>query len=248
MIYLLFPDRFANGDTDNDSGAETLEKADRSNPNGRHGGDIRGISENLDYLDNMGFTAIWFNPMLENNMPAYSYHGYAITDFYKVDPRLGTNKDYKDLVAKMHKKDMKVIMDMIFNHCGDQHWWIKDLPSQDWIHQFPEFTRSNFRGGSVFDPYGSDTDRERFHKGWFDTTMPDLNQKNEFLLTYLIQNSIWWIEFADLDGIRMDTYPYPYPEGMAQWGKRILEEYPDFSMVGEVWLPQPAPGSSMAGW
>nr|NQU90144.1 glycoside hydrolase family 13 protein [Bacteroidota bacterium] len=245
VIYLLFPDRFANGNEGNDSGNETLEKADRSNPNGRHGGDIKGVADHLDYISDMGFTAVWFNPLLENNMPAYSYHGYAITDFYKVDPRMGTNEDYRLLVGSMHQKGLKVIMDMIFNHCGSNHYWINDLPSQDWIHQFPEFTRSNFRGGSVFDPYASDTDRERFQKGWFDTSMPDLNQNNEFLLNYLIQNSIWWIEYAGLDGIRMDTYPYPYPEAMAEWAKRVLKEYPDFSMVGEVWLSNP---SQVAAW
>jgi len=244
-IYLLYPDRFANGDPDNDSMEGMLEKADRSNHNGRHGGDIKGIIENLDYVKDCGYTAIWFNPVLENNMPAYSYHGYAITDFYKVDARLGTNEDYKKLVDEMHRKDMKVIMDLIFNHCGIEHWFIKDLPSEDWIHQFPEMTYSNFRGGTVFDPYASGHDRKIFQQGWFDTTMPDLNQKNAYLLTYLIQNSIWWIEYVGLDGIRMDTYPYPYKEGMATWAERVLEEYPNFSMVGEAWLNTP---SQVAAW
>jgi glycosidase len=244
-IYLLFPDRFANGDPTNDAVDGMLEKADRSNPNGRHGGDIKGIVDKLDYIKDLGYTAIWFNPLLENNMPAYSYHGYAITDFYNVDARFGTNEDYKAMVDKMHQMDMKVIMDMIFNHCGSEHWFIKDLPSDDWIHQFPEFTRSNFRGGTVFDPYASDHDRKIFQEGWFDTTMPDLNQDNEFLLNYLIQNSIWWIEYVGLDGIRMDTYPYPFEEGMAKWAERVLEEYPGFSMVGEVWLGNP---SQVAAW
>jgi len=245
VIYLLFPDRFANGDPNNDSMEGMLEQADRTNPNGRHGGDIKGIIDHLDYIDNMGYTAVWFNPLLENNMPAFSYHGYAITDFYKVDARFGTNQDYKTMVEKMHRKDLKVIMDMIFNHCGLEHWFIKDMPSEDWIHQFPEFTRSNFRGGSVFDPYASDIDKKYFQQGWFDTSMPDLNQHNEFLLNYLIQNSIWWIEYLGLDGIRMDTYPYPYEDAMANWAERVLEEYPDFSMVGEVWLSQP---SQVSAW
>jgi glycosidase len=244
-IYLLFPDRFANGNPNNDSMEGMLEKADRTNPNGRHGGDIKGIIDNLDYVTDVGYTAIWLNPLLENNMPAYSYHGYAITDFYKVDARLGTNEDYKNLVDEMHRKDLKVIMDMIFNHCGSEHWFIKDLPSEDWIHQFPEFTRSNFRGGTVFDPYASALDQKIFQEGWFDTTMPDLNQDNEFLLNYLIQNSIWWIEYVGLDGIRMDTYPYPFEDGMAEWAERVLAEYPNFSMVGEVWLGNP---SQVAAW
>ncbi len=240
VIYLLFPDRFANGDTVNDSMKNMLEKACRSNPNGRHGGDIKGISEHLNYIKDLGFTTVWLNPLLENNMSAFSYHGYAITDFYKVDERFGTNKDYKNLISKMHKMDMRIIMDMIFNHCGSNHWWIKDLPCQDWIHQFPEFTRSNFRGGTVSDIHASDYDRNILLKGWFDTSMPDLNQHNGFLANYLIQNSIWWIEYAGLDGIRMDTYPYPFKDVMAEWAKRVLEEYPDFSIVGEAWLSEPA--------
>ena len=240
VIYLLFPDRFANGDTVNDSMKNMLEKACRSNPNGRHGGDIKGISEHLNYIKDLGFTTVWLNPLLENNMSAFSYHGYAITDFYKVDERFGTNEDYKNLISKMHKMDMRIIMDMIFNHCGSNHWWIKDLPCQDWIHQFPEFTRSNFRGGTVSDIHASDYDRNILLKGWFDTSMPDLNQHNGFLANYLIQNSIWWIEYAGLDGIRMDTYPYPFKDVMAEWAKRVLEEYPDFSIVGEAWLSEPA--------
>lgn len=238
-IYLLFPDRFANGDPTNDTHPDMLEKVNRTNPNGRHGGDIQGILKHLDYIADLGFTAIWINPLLENNQPAYSYHGYAITDFYRIDPRFGTNEQYVTLVYAMHQKGLKIIQDMIFNHCGSEHWWMKDQPWPDWIHHWPEFTRSNFRGSTVFDPYASLYDREHFQKGWFDTNMPDLNQKNPFLLNYLIQNSIWWIEYADLDGIRMDTYPYPFQEAMAQWAERIFREYPDFSVVGEAWLTEP---------
>ncbi len=236
VIYLIMPDRFSNGDTTNDSTTDMLEKADLANPDGRHGGDIKGITEELDYLSDLGVSAIWLNPVLENNMAAYSYHGYAITDFYRVDPRLGTNEDYKSLVEACHAKDIKVIMDMVFNHCGGNHLWIKDLPEEDWVHQFPEFTRSNFRAETVMDPYASDFDRERMQTGWFDKPMPDLNQRHEVLANYLIQNSIWWIEFAGLDGIRMDTYPYSYKDFMARWMQRVLQEYPDFSVVGETWL------------
>ncbi len=240
VIYLVLPDRFANGNPRNDSHPEMLEKGDRKNPDGRHGGDLEGIKNKLDYFDDLGVTAVWINPMLENNQARFSYHGYAISDFYKVDPRLGTNEEYVELSKMMQAKGMKVIKDMVFNHCGSGHWWMNDLPAKDWINQFDQFTRSNFRGGSVFDPYVSDHDRELFVRGWFDTNMPDLNQNNPYLMTYLIQNSIWWIEYAGLAGIRMDTYPYPYKEGMAQWAARVMEEYPNFSIVAESWLTTPA--------
>lgn len=236
VIYLLMPDRFANGDTSNDSHKETLEKADRTNPNGRHGGDLQGVINNLDYISNTGFTAIWLNPFLENNQPAFSYHGYAITDFYKVDPRHGTNELFVKLVDQAHTKGLKIIMDMIFNHCGTEHWFHKDLPSQDWVNQHAEFTRSNFRAPAVVDPYASEYDKQKMVTGWFDTTMPDLNQKNQLLATYLIQNSIWWIEFSGIDGIRVDTQPYPFKEFMANWSKAIMTEYPSFNIVGEAWL------------
>lgn len=236
VIYLLMPDRFANGDPGNDSHPDMLEKADRTNPSGRHGGDIAGIKKNLNYLEDLGVTAIWINPLLENNQPAYTYHGYAITDFYKVDPRYGTNQDYVDLVTAAHQKGLKVIMDMIFNHCGINHWFIKDLPGKGWIHEFPAFTRSNFRAESLTDPYASEIDRNTMQQGWFDNNMPDLDQRNPFVSKYLIQNSIWWIEYAGLDGIRMDTQPYPYKEIMTDWTKQVFSEYPDFNIVGEAWM------------
>lgn len=240
VMYLILPDRFANGDPDNDSHPEMIEKADRNNPNGRHGGDIRGIINNLDYIADMGYTAVWINPLLENNQARYSYHGYAISNFYRIDPRFGTNEEYLELTQLMKDKGLKVINDMVFNHCGSGHWWMNDLPFHNWINQFDQFTRSNFRAGTVFDPYVSDYDLNRFQRGWFDTNMPDLNQNNEFMNNYLIQNSIWWIEFAGLNGIRMDTYPYPFKEGMALWAKRVMEEYPNFALVGEAWLTTPA--------
>ncbi len=240
VVYLLLPDRFANGDPELDNHVETLEKADRNNQHGRHGGDIKGITSNLQYIADMGFTAIWFNPLLENNMPSVSYHGYAITDFYKIDPRFGTNDDYLNMVDQCHNSGLKVIMDMIFNHAGTNNYLIKDMPMKDWVHQHANFTRSNYRSELHSDPYRSQADFAIQEKGWFDVTMPDLNQSNPFVENYLTQNSIWWVEYANLDGIRMDTYPYPEKNMMARWAKRMMEEYPTLNIVGESWLQKEA--------
>lgn len=245
VIYLIMPDRFANGDPSNDNIEGFSEKADRNNPDGRHGGDLAGIAEHLDYFESLGVSALWLNPLLENNMPAYSYHGYAITDFYKIDARFGSNEDFKLLTKKMNERGLKMIMDKVFNHFGTSHWWLDDLPMQNWVHQWPEFTRSNYRGGTITDPYASDFDKKLMLKGWFDTNMADFNQNNQFVSTYLIQNSIWWIEYAGLSGIRMDTYPYSYKHFMADWMKRVNMEYPNFSVVGEAWLGSP---SQVAYW
>jgi neopullulanase len=238
-LYLIMPDRFANGDPANDDMPGMKEKADRSKPNGRHGGDIKGITDHLDYLQKLGVTAIWCTPLLENNMPAASYHGYAITDLYKTDPRFGTNENYRDMVAEAHRKGIKVIMDMVFNHFGTNHWWMNDLPQKDWVNQWPDFTRSNFHGSTNMDPHASSYDQDRMLKGWFDNTMADFNQQNPYVANYLIQNSIWWIEFAGLDGIRQDTYPYSDQAFMSHWMERVREEYPNFHTVGEVWLNTP---------
>jgi glycosidase len=235
VIYLIMPDRFANGDETNDWLPGMLEKANRAEPFGRHGGDIKGIEDHLDYIKDMGVTALWLNPVLENNQPKESYHGYAITDFYKVDPRFGTNESYSNLVKKCHDKGMKVVMDMVFNHSGSENWFIKDLPAKDWIHQFPEFTNSNYRLATTIDPYASKFDVDKMQQGWFDKHMPDLNQHNPLFATYLIQNSIWWVEYAQLDGIRMDTHPYPYKDFMSSWCKEVMTEYPNLNIVGEIW-------------
>ncbi len=236
VIYLLMPDRFANGDAGNDNVAGMIESSDRNDPNGRHGGDIQGIKDHLNYIDRLGITAIWINPLLVNDMDSLSYHGYAITDYYQVDPRYGNNEEYAGLVKDCHKQGIKVIMDMVFNHCGIRHWWMSDLPSDDWVHQFPVYTRSNYRLETVMDPYAADYDRTLMLTGWFDRTMPDLDQRNRFLANYFIQNSIWWVEFAGLDGIRMDTYPYSYHEFMEKWVQRVRMEYPNFSILKETWL------------
>jgi neopullulanase len=245
VIYLIIPDRFANGDTANDNRPGMQEAVMRSDPNGRHGGDIRGIMQHLDYIKDLGAGAIWITPLLENNMKKYSYHGYSTTDYYRIDPRYGTNADYRSLSESIHRKGMKLIMDMVFNHCGSEHWWMADLPSKDWLNEFPEFTRTSYRAGTMTDPYIAGYDSIKFVKGWFDKTMPDLNQHNPYLAKYLIQNSIWWIEFAGLDGIRQDTYPYAFKDFMAEWDKAVLAEYPGFNIVGECWLTFP---SGVAYW
>jgi glycosidase len=235
-IYLLMPDRFSNGDPSNDNMPGMIEKADRNNPDGRHGGDISGIVNHLNYIKNLGFTTIWCNPLLENNYPKYSYHGYAITDFYNIDRRFGTNSDYVQLVQQAHDLNLKVIMDMVFNHCCINNWFILDPPQDDWFHQFPEFTKSNFRASTISDPYASEYDRTKLLTGWFDTHMADLNQTNPFLSNYLIQNTIWWIEYSGIDGIRVDTQPYSYKEFITEWSKAVFDEYPNFNILGESWL------------
>ena len=240
VIYLIMPDRFADGDLSNDSVSGMYQGVNSSKPDSRHGGDIKGIADHLDYLQELGATALWMTPLVENNQPVYSYHGYSATDFYKTDPRFGTNEDYVKLGEALHSKGMKLIMDQVFNHCGSEHWWMKDLPSDDWINQWPEFTRSTYRAGSISDPYVAAADSIKFSRGWFDKTMPDLNQRNPYLKNYLIQNSIWWVEFAGLDGIRQDTYSYPFKDMMSEWGKRMNEEYPGFNIVGECWMDYPA--------
>ncbi|MBN1819871.1 MAG: glycoside hydrolase family 13 protein [Prolixibacteraceae bacterium] len=240
VIYLITPDRFVNGNPDNDEVEGMKEKPNRNNKNGRHGGDIRGIINSLDYIENMGFTAVWLNPVLENNMTRTSYHGYSTTDFYRVDPRYGSNKEYLELSKELKKRGMKLIMDMIFNHCGSEHWWMGDLPMSDWINNYPDFSYSNHRRTVNQDPHASEIDKRGMVDGWFDRTMPDMNQRNPFLATYLIQNSIWWIEYIGLEGIRQDTWPYPDKNMMSEWTKRVLEEYPEFNIVGEEWSLNPA--------
>ena len=239
VIYLLMPDRFSDGNPKNDNMPGMLEKANRKDPNGRHGGDIQGIINHLKYIKDLGATTIWPTPLMEDNMPSYSYHTYAITDYYKVDPRYGTNKLYKKMVEDAHKMGLKVIQDMVFNHCGTNYFWKNDLPTHDWYNQWPKFTRSNYHGQVVSDPHASKYDYQHMEGGWFDTTMADLNQKNPLVANYLIQNSIWWIEYAGLDGIRQDTYPYSDKTFMAHWMERVLEEYPHFKVVGETWFNTP---------
>ena len=265
-IYLITPDRFANANPNNDAFNYLNEKTiDRTDDYARHGGDIAGITNNLDYIANLGFTAIWPTPLIINDMYENSYHGYAMTDFYKIDPRFGTHQEYLELSSKAKEKGIKLILDQVANHCGLQHWWMKDLPFDDWINYQADFeklpvpveemrkpngeydwdrlnqyfTNSNHRRTTNQDLYASEYDRKGNNEGWFVPFMPDLNQKNPFMAKYLIQNSIWWIETGQLGGIRQDTYPYPDKNFMSDWAGAIMNEYPNFNIVGEEWSYNP---------
>ena len=246
VIYLITPDRFANGDPSNDVNKDLKEKTiDRKGDYARHGGDIRGIINNLDYIQEMGFTALWSSPLLINDMESSSYHGYAMTDFYRVDPRFGTLAEYKELSKKARERGIKLIMDQVANHTGVEHWWMQDLPFDDWINfqeryeNNEEMVYSNHRRTTNQDLYASKADKKGMAHGWFVDTMPDLNQRNPFMANYLIQNSIWWVETLDLGGIRQDTYPYPDKEFMSEWAGAIMKEYPNFTIVGEEWSNNP---------
>lgn len=238
VLYLLMPDRFAKGIDDKDINMKGLDfpiGPDRTNPNGRHGGDMRGIRQHLDYIDSLGVTAIWVCPVLENDMPGGSYHGYATTDYYNIDPRFGSNEEWNTLISEAHGRGLKVVMDMIFNHSGSNHPWMKDAPSKDWYNHPDADEMTNYRLTTVHDPYVSDYDLDHTVNGWFVPSMPDLNQRNPYLMKYLTQNSIWWIENSKIDGIRMDTYPYADMQAMSKWAADVLKEYPNFNIVGECW-------------
>ncbi|MEZ4795565.1 MAG: glycoside hydrolase family 13 protein [Flavobacteriaceae bacterium] len=251
-IYLITPDRFANAKPENDAFENLNEKTiDRTNDYARHGGDIQGITNHLDYISEMGFTAIWPCPLLTNDMPRWSYHGYAITDLYEIDPRFGTLQEYLELSEKANEKGIKLIMDQVANHCGLKHWWMQDLPFEDWVNNQKNYEEnidkwnwetnigSNHRRTTNQDIYASEVDRKGNNEGWFVSDMPDLNQRNPFMAKYIIQNSIWWIETAHLGGIRQDTYPYPDKNFMSDWAGAIMNEYPNFSIVGEEWSYNP---------
>ena len=264
VLYMLMPDRFANGNPKNDVLQNLRDKTcDRTAPSLRHGGDLEGIRQHLDYFTGLGVTALWLTPVLENDSPSNgyssSYHGYATTDYYRVDPRFGTNEDYKRLIDEAHSKGLKVVMDMIFNHCGSNHPWLADMPSKDWFNT-PEwlldkeqdqktggraksnskYLQTTYKLTPVLDPYASKIDLHETVDGWFVPSMPDLNQRNPHVMKYLIQNSEWWIETVGIDGIRMDTHPYADRDGMALWLKTLDNEYPNFNTVGETWVSEPA--------
>ena len=238
LIYLIMPDRFANGDPKNDSVAGLREQGiNRAKMYSRHGGDLQGIIDHLDYLKDLGVTAIWLTPAIENDEPKTSYHGYAVTDHYKIDPRYGTNELYKQLVAKCHQIGMKVVMDLVHNHAGTEGYTILDMPMKSWVHQWPTYTTSNFRDAAVMDPHASPADRKRMLDGWFDHRMADMNENNPYVQNFLTQNHIWWVEYSGVDGFRLDTYPYNDPQYMADWAVKVKAEFPHLSIFGEtlVW-------------
>jgi len=245
VLYMLMPDRFADGNTANNQiDGMRAYTVNRSEPSLRHGGDIEGIRQHLDYFNQLGVTALWVSPVLENNSPdegIYStYHGYATTNFYRVDPRFGTNDEYRRLTDEAHQHGLKMVMDMIFNHCGSYHPWALNPPSRDWFNQPNYGLQTSYKLTPVLDPYASQVDLRETQQGWFVSTMPDLNQHNPHVMTYLIQNSIWWIEAIGIDGIRMDTYPYAYDDAMARWMQTLNDEYPNLNVVGETWVVEPA--------
>lgn len=245
VVYLIMSDRFVDGDESNNTLKVTKEAADKTNVHGRWGGDIQGIINSLDHISELGATAIWPTPLLLDDEAAWSYHGYACSDYYHIDPRFGSNELYKEMVARAHEKGIKVLMDMVPNHCGGAHWWMKDLPYKDWINQFPEFTNTINQFTANYDINASEYDRQLSNRGWFDKPMPDMNLENPMLLQYFKQWAIWWIEWADLDGLRVDTYPYVEKIPASRWCKAIRKEYPNINIVGECWT---RPASAVAYW
>ena len=244
VLYLIMPDRFAKGNAAN-AGHErdSLQYPafdDPDDPDARHGGNIAGMAAHLDYLVSLGVTALWISPVLKNDMPGGSYHGYATTDYCSVDPRFGTNDEWREFVGSCHQRGLRVVMDMIFNHCGSNHPWMKDMPSRDWISFNGKYEATNHRLSTLYDPYATESDRKKTVEGWFVREMPDLNQRNPHLMKYLRQNSIWWVEESCIDGIRMDTYPYADMAAMGQWCREIEAEYPGFNIVGECWYSHEA--------
>lgn len=237
LVYLIMPDRFANGDKGNDIIKGMQETSlNRDSMYKRHGGDIQGIIDHLGYLQEMGVTALWMTPLVTNDQPAASYHGYAATENYRIDPRFGSNELYKRLADSLHGRGMKLVQDLVHNHIGSQHWTMKDLPMKNWVHQWPAFTRSNFRAAPLMDPYSAAADRKQMTDGWFDLHMPDMDQSNPYVRKYFTQSHIWWVEYAGVDAFRLDTYPYNDADFMAEWGKAIKAAYPDFTFFGEVWV------------
>ena len=238
LIYLIMPDRFSNGDPSNDSFTNMREQGiHRDSIFGRHGGDLQGIMNHLDYLKDLGVTAIWLTPEIENDEPQASYHGYAVTDYYKIDPRYGTNELYKKFIEKCHSMGLKVIKDLVHNHAGTEGYTISDMPMKNWVHQWPTYTKSNFRDMAVMDPHAAPADRKQMLDGWFDHRMADLNENNPYVQNFLTQNHIWWVEYAGVDGFRLDTYPFNDPQYMAQWAQDVKAEFPHLSIFGEtlVW-------------
>ncbi|MBR1576269.1 MAG: cyclomaltodextrinase N-terminal domain-containing protein, partial [Bacteroidales bacterium] len=239
VIYLIVPDRFANGDPSNDETPDTEDFADPGQPNARHGGDIQGIIDHLDYLEDLGVTALWPTPLLEDNAPRVSYHGYACSDYYRIDPRFGDNDLYFRMVRKAHERGIKILMDVVTNHCGSSHPWMQDLPLRDWVHVHEPYTNTNHVMSAAFDPYASRSDREQMESGWFVPSMPDMNLDNPFVLKYFQQWAVWWVAASGLDGFRVDTWFYNEKGPMSRWARAVRDEFPWLNIVGEVWSLQP---------
>ncbi len=238
VIYEVMPDRYANGNPGNDNAPGMSEQANRADGSGRHGGDIQGMADHLDYIAAMGYTQLWPTPLLESNMPHGSYHGYAATSHYRIDPRYGSNEQYRSFVAQARAKGLGVIQDVVLNHIGSEHWWMQDLPMPDWLNHPHTFVQTQHHRMALQDPYGSEADKSNHVQGWFGPSMPDLNQANPYLANYLTQNAIWWIEYAGLSGLRVDTYSYSDPAFLSQWSRRVMAEYPRLNLVGEEWSTQ----------
>jgi glycosidase len=237
LIYLLMPDRFSDGDTAGDRIPGMLDQSlNRHAIYDRHGGDLKGVADHLDYFTRLGVTALWLNPVIENNEPRASYHGYSFTDHYKVDPRLGTNREYAGLVAAAHARHLKVVQDIVLNHVGDEHWFVKDLPMKDWLNQWPRYTNTNYRESPLFDPYAAAADRKQMSDGWFVPSMPDLNQRNPYVANYLIENAIWWVEYAGIDAYRVDTYIYCDLHFLNRFNAALLKQFPALDIFGETWV------------
>jgi glycosidase len=239
VLYLLMPDRFVNGNPRNDQTSCTVEKPDIEQPYGRHGGDLEGIRAGLDYLAALGVTSVWPTPVTLDDEAYASYHGYACADYYKIDPRFGTNQMYRELVQEAAAKGISFLQDMVPNHCGTAHWWMDDVPFRDWIHVFDSFTRSNYAMNTHMDPHAAAYDRNLCTDGWFDTSMPDMNLENPFVLQYFIQVAVWWMEYAGLAGVRVDTYPYSDKEAMGAYSAALRKEYPNATVLAECWYPHP---------
>lgn len=245
LIYLVTPDRFANGDESNDSFAGMTQVGiDRSEPYDRHGGDIQGIIDHLDFIEELGTTALWPNPLLENDQPHESYHGYAITDHYKIDPRFGTNALFQTLMDSLKARDMKMVMDVVYNHIGNEHHLFTDIPDSSWFHFHQEWNQTNYRAPALMDPYASDYDRDKMTDGWFDKHMPDVDQKNSHVAAYFIQQTIWWVEEFGIEALRIDTYAYPDQVFMRAWGKALKDAFPDLFLFAETWVH----GIPVQGW
>jgi neopullulanase len=237
FIYLILPDRFCNGDESNDKVASMRDQSlNRDTVFNRHGGDLQGVQTKLDYLKKMGVTSIWLNPVLENDMPDRTEHGYAFTNHYKIDPRIGGELAYQNLINAAHEKGLKIIQDAVYNHVGLYHNTVQDLPMKNWLHQWEKYTNTTYKDQAIFDPYASKKDTKQMADGWFTQQMPDLNQNNPYVANFLIQHAVWTVEQFGIDGWRIDTYAYNDLEFMNRCNKALMDEFPKLTMFGETWV------------